>query len=72
MLQADDNIINYVSAIFNFLEKSKSLGPDERELFKALLRDSTFLGPTTKELITEKYFSRWQVDEELEKYFKSI
>jgi hypothetical protein len=73
LLQADDNIIHYAISVFSFLERAKTLDAEEKELFKALLRDSNYFGPTTIELVKRGfYFSSWEADKALERYFSTM
>ena len=72
MLSADNNIIQYVSTLLTFLERAKKLDKEERKLFKKLLVDAKFFGPTDRDILHHLAVAEWPVDNELKEYVRSI
>ena len=67
-LTGDSNIISFVMAVLDFLERVKKLDKEERALFIKLLEDSEFFEASEKGNL-EPYYSIWPVDKLLRDYF---
>ena len=72
MLSADNNLIQYASALLDFLERAKKLDEKEKRLFKNLLMDSKFFEETTQDTLFSLALKQWTIDRDLKEYFKTL